>query len=161
MKKLSALALIAVLGYGQPRASNLYTATCTLSLSAAAGACTIQQPASDARNVQFYRAYVTSTVDVYLTQERNGAAATATATTRRPVNPDVQDAAKATAFTSSDVGVGTLITAADAVFVPASGDKTLVLEDIQMRGAGTSKNYTVRTSSVTGTVKITISWREY
>lgn len=143
----------------QPRALNTYTATCTLTLSSSAAACTIQQPASNARNVQLVSAYVYSTAAITITQERNGTAATATGVTETAVNPDISDTNTANVFTASDVGSGTTI--ATAIPIAASSSQTLDLSDIQLRGSGTSKNYTIRTSSATATVTVIIKWREY
>ena len=161
---LSRLALLFTVGvglYAQPRTLNTYTATCTLSVSGTAKACTVQQPASGARTVQFVSAYVHSTVAVALTQERNGTAATATAVTEAALNPDISETNSANAFTDSDVGVGTVVAGSGSIKIAADGYVVLDLQDIQMRGAGTAKNYTIRTSAVTGTVTIVIVWREY
>ena len=161
---LSRLALLFAVGvglYAQPRILNTYTATCTLSVSGAEKACTVQQPASGARTVQFVSAYVHSTVAVSLTQERNGTAATATAVTEAALNPDISETNAANAFTDSDVGAGTVVAGSESIKVAADSYVVLDLQDIQMRGAGTAKNYTIRTSAVTGTVTIVIVWREY
>ncbi len=158
---IAGLALCAAALHAQPRVLNTFTATCTLSVSGSAKACTVQQPASGARNVQLVAAYVHSTVAVSLTQERNGTAATTTAVTEASVNPELNVTNTVNGFTDSDVGVGTVIAGSASIKVPADGYVVLDLQDIQMRGAGTTKNYTIRTSAVTGTVTIVITWREY
>ena len=159
MKQILLAVLFAGSALAQPRVVNTYTATCTLTLSAAAGACTIQQPASGSATVQLVAAYIESTAAITFTQERNGTAATATSATVRAVNPDISDSARTLVYTASNVGSGTTIT--DAISIAASGNVTLDLTDIQMRGNGTSKNYTVRVASATATVKVMLKWREY
>ena len=151
---------LASAAWAQPKFLNTYTATCTLSVSGSAKACTVQQPASGARNVQLVSAYVHSTVAVSLTQERDGTAATTTGVTEASLN-DAGGTPTVTGFTDSNVGVGTVIAGSDTIKLGIDGSAVLDLEDIQMRGNGTAKNYTIRTSAVTGTVTIIIKWREF
>lgn len=161
MKRYLLLASLAACLYGQPRNTNSYSAACVLTLTGTAKACTIQQPASNARNVQLVSIYVKSTVNVDLTQERNGTAASSTAATTYKINPENQDAARATVWTDSNVGVGSLIFPAGTVSAYANSPITIKVEDVQMRGSNTAYNYTMRTSGVTGTVTIAFFWREF
>lgn len=155
------LLLLAGAAFGQPRLLNSYTATCVLSLSSSSKACTLQQPATGARTVQLVSAYVHSTAAISITQERDGTAASATAATEVAVNPSETATATVTAFTDSNVGVGTVIAGTDSVKIAANSAVVLDLEDIQMRGNGTGKNYSIRTSSGTATVTVVLKWREY
>lgn len=161
MLRAFALLLVTAGLYAQPRTLATYTATCTLSVSGSAKACTVQQPASGARTVQFLTAYVHSTVAVSLTQERDGTAATANEVTEAAINPTEGGTPVANGFTDSNVGVGTVIAGSSTIKVPADGTIVLDLADIQLRGSGTAKNYTIRTSAVTGTVTIVIKWQEF
>lgn len=154
------LLLLTAAAWAQPRQLNTFTATCALSVSGSAKACTVQQPATGAKNAQLVSAYVHSTVAVALTLERDGTAATATGVTEAALN-SAGGTPTVTGFTDSDVGSGTVIAGASSIKLPADGSTTLDLEDIQMRGNGTAKNFSIRTSAVTGTVTIVIKWREF
>lgn len=158
--RLFLLACLCGAVFAQPRQLNTYTATCVLTLTGTAKACTVQQPATGALNVQLIEAYVHSTAAVALTQERNGTAATATGVTEAALNAD-GGTPTLNAFTDSDVGVGTVIAGTGGVKVAADASLVLNLEDIQLRGNGTTKNYTIRTSAVTATVTIIIKWKEF
>ena len=162
--KLVTICLLAVAGVAsaQPRIVNSYLATCTLTLSANSKACTIQQPASGARDTQLVSAYIYSTVALTVTQERNGTAASATAVTPTALNPEQVAAATAAVYEASNVGSGTVLGGSAAtIAIPATSGVTLELEDIQLRGNGTTKNYTIRTSSATGTVTIILKFRQF
>lgn len=135
----------------------IYISTCTVTLSSAATACTIQQPATGANNVRLMYAQVYCSVACTATQERNGTAATATAGTVKRVNPDRTDTITANIFSASDVGVGTAF-----VVKPLVAGTTIVkLDGIYLIGNGTAKNYTVRIASMTGDVAIAFEWEEY
>lgn len=144
----------------QPRPQpllNLYTVTCDATLSSATTTCTVQQPASGARTAQFVSASVYCSVAMEFTQYLNGTAATATAATIRKSGAD---APTATAWSASNVGVGTPI-GAEPNICPAGSTVPLPLSDIQLSGNGTGKNYSIKTSSITGRALIMIAWREY
>lgn len=134
-----------------------YVVTKSAALSGAASVVTVQQPATGSKRVKFCYATISSTVACPFTVERDGTGATATA-----VSPIIElnteaPTAAATAFTSSDVGTGRVV-ADDQV--PANGRVTIDLRDHFMFGDGTGKNLSIRTASVTGTVKICIYWKE-
>lgn len=135
----------------------IYIGTCSVTVASAATACTIQQPPAGANNVRLMYAQVYCSVACTITQERNGTAATATSQTVKRVNPDRTDAITAAIFASSDVGVGT-------VFVTktlTSGTTIIKLDGIYLLGSGNTKNYTIRTASMTGDVAIAFEWEEY
>lgn len=163
MKLISLFLLYAISLLGQDYPKSLgqlrryYSATCNATLSSAATACTVQQPASGAQNVRLVRAQVYCSVACSITQERNGTAATATAVTIKLVNPDKTDAATAKAWSASDVGVGTALS---TLPLPA-GLSSITFDGVYLIGSGTAKNYTIRTNSITGDVTIVIQWEEY
>lgn len=151
------LLLLCACGIAAAQGGRQYVVSRTASLSSAAAVVTVQQPASGAASVvHFVGAYVYCSAACDVTLERNGTAATATATTPVSVNSSVP-AAKSTAFYSSDVGTGSTI---GTYSLPASGSQVLDLSAVYLYGSGTSKNVTVRTSAITGTVKIVIQFSE-
>jgi hypothetical protein len=154
MKKLLTL-LVCFAGFAFAQAD--YVALYEASLTSAASVVTVQAPASSAaRIVRFVGAYIYCSVQCDVSLERDGTAATATALT--PVGVSSQaPAAKTKAFRSSDVGVGTVI---GKYTVPAGGTQVIDLTSVVIAGAGTGKNLTLRTASITGTARISIQFRE-
>lgn len=134
-----------------------YTVVRDATLSGAAEVVTIQQPATGASKVRLLWASVYCSVACDVTQERNGTAATTTAATAAKVNPDKADSAAATVFHTSNVGVGTVISKTPT----SGGTATISFDKIVLVGDGTTKNYTIRTSSITGRVVIVLAWEEY
>lgn len=133
-----------------------YSVVKTTTLSGAAEVITVQQPSSGSTTVRAVGAYIDSTVAIDITIERNGSAASATSLTIANVNPG--DATpRATAWSGSNVGVGTIISKAT---IPAGGSQLFDLTRIIMAGNGINKNFTLRTSSITGTVNIIIVYTE-
>lgn len=136
-----------------------YSAQCDMTLSAAAGACTIQQPASGSNKVRLISATIYCAVDCSLTQRRDGTAATATAATVEALT-NKSDTAKATVFSASNVGAGSVavkpltITAGIETNIPYPNTVYLI-------GDGTTKNYTWSVGSMTGQYKVTVIWEEY
>lgn len=138
-----------------------YVAQKTTSLSGAAEVVTIQQraPASSNRFVDFKTAYIDCSVACTVTLERNGTFASTTALTIANVNPG-ETATTVTAYSASNVGTGTVI---QVVSIQAGGYLVFGLDNpsINLKSqGGTSENFTLRTSSITGTVHITINWTE-
>ena len=161
---LSLLAISAALfaqapGTGPLRRVNTYNATCTFSLSAAATAMTIQQPASGAKTVRFISSYIRSDAAITLKQERNGTTASATTATVRK-QPEAATAT-ATAWCASNAGSGTPVIADDAVQIPASSPQVLDLSSIQMKGDGIAVNFTIRISTATANGAMVITWEEW
>lgn len=148
--------LLFLLTIGSLQGQITYTISKTTVLSTSAEVITIQQPNSNAKSVNFKGAYIDSTVACSFTIERNGAGATSTTLTPNPLNPD-QSSSSAMGFSSSNVGVGTVVTRAT---VSAGGWLHISLDNAYMSGSGTGKNLTIRTASCTGTVNIVISYTE-
>jgi len=139
---------------------NVYTATCDVTLAAATTKCTVQQPASAAKTVQFIEAYGATAAATDLTFVCNGTAATATVVTPLPNNPAVAPAAKATAWKASDAGAGTACGPVVPILAANTGT-TLSIIDYQLVGNGTAKNFSIAASSMTGRIVIVMKWREF
>ena len=152
---LIALALAAGLS-AQNQTVTTYTASKQTSLTAAAEVVTVQQPATGARPVQFVAAYFDCSVACSMTLERNGTAASATSLSINPVFSG-SVAATSTAFSSSNVGTGTVLSRFNCA---AACSNTLDLTDISFQAGGTAQNLTLRSSSITGTVTINFKFRE-
>lgn len=135
-----------------------YTLPKTTALSSAAEVLTVQQPANGvSRRIRFISAYIDCSVACTVTLERNGTAASSTIQVPAQVNPQLSTPALAQGFNSSNVGTGTVLS---KVSLAANGSVIVDLSNITMVGADSSQNFTVRTSSISGTVDIMISWSE-
>lgn len=159
MKRIFAVALVAALALIAQTPSPRFSATTgDVSLSAASTALTIQQPASNAKQVALETAVVYCSVACNITQAQNGAAATANAGTAVSSLPGSSAAAVANVFTASNVGAGTTIP--PVLHLAGGATVTLDLSSLTMGNTGSATNYTISTSSITGTANITIYWRE-
>lgn len=127
-------------------------------LTSAAEVITIQAPASGftTGTARMVAGWVDCTVTCVVTVERNGTAATATALTRTPMN-NTGSTSKMLAFSGSDVGTGTIIGKFELL---NGGGAPIGLSGITFTGNGTTKNITIRISSITGTVHVNIRWTE-
>lgn len=152
LKILAGFVLLAVGALAQGE----YVIVRASSPSSAAEVVTVQQPATSAYKLNFVGAYFYCSVACEVTLERNGTAATATSSTPTPINSSYQ-AAKASGFYGSDVGTGTVI---GKYTLAAGGSQVLDLAAIHITAQGTTNNLTLRTSSITGDVKIMIQFRE-
>lgn len=153
VRKLFLLALVLV---GSSWGQLTYTVSKTTTLSSSAEVVTVQQPATGAMVVKFISAYIDSTAACTITIERSGTAATTTSLTPVGLSSN-QAAATTTAYYSSDVGTGSVMTRAS---IPAGGSIVVDLTRFTMSGNGTSKNLTVRTGTCSGTVDIVITYTE-
>jgi len=135
-----------------------FVAQKTTNLSGAAEVITVQQPASGPRTVEFRSAYIDCSVACTVTLERNGNAATSTSTPVVPVAAGTAQTATATAWASSNVGTGVVLQVST---ISAGGFLVFDLAGITLPPKpDLSQNFTLRTSSITGTVNITIKWTE-
>ncbi len=160
MKKLFLTMLIAGVCLAQaPRRHNTLTVPYTDSPSASASVLTLQQPATNSRKVQVLWAHINCSVACVVELERNGTAATSTAATEIGTT-DITVTPATNAFTDSDVGNGTTI---DTFTIAAETTIAvdLTVYNIWLIGDGTDKNLTLRSDSITGTVRMTIGWREF
>ncbi len=135
---------------------NYYVASHTASLTSAADAVTVQQPATGARQVKFNGALVRCSVACTLTLKQNGAAATATALTVTPLNLSPYPASGA--FSGSNVGSGTSV----YVYNIPTGDTSDHWINLQgfTLAPGINSNLTIATSSITGTSVISLFYWE-
>ena len=141
--------------------TNTFTASRQHSPSGSAVVVTLQQPAASSHIVEPLWAKVYSTVAISVEIERDGTAATATAETE--VNTSSAGTVltgAATVFYDSDAGNGTTV---DTYDLAAKETIWINLKDYNLKliGDGTTNNITLRSDSVTGTVRLTISWREW
>lgn len=142
--------------FGNPEFTKIYAASREATLSGAAETVTIQQPATNSgQRFVMDGAAVYCSVDCTVTVERSGTAATTTAFTPVVLNPGVV-AAKAQAMHTSNVGAGTAI---GTYRVAAGSEKVIGLRGIRLR-PNTRDNLTVKTNSITGTVRILVKWAE-
>lgn len=156
MKAFHLLALIPACLFAQAPISPQYVVVRAVSLSASGEAVTIQQPASSSKRVQFTSADAYCSVACDVTIERDGTAATATAATIAKLNGEAPTP-RATAFSASDVGTGTVI---GKRTLSAGGLVRFDLNSKWLQGDGTATNLTIRISSITGDTKINVYWRE-
>lgn len=161
MKRVAILILLAILSgwiaTPQPRIVNTYSFVCDTTPSGASAACTVQQPASGAKTIQFIDAFVYTVTATDITVARDGTAATATAGTANKLNSTTA-AATVSVYTASNVGAGTTLS---TVPLAAAGSTVLDLEEIQMIGNGTAKNLTIKTGTTSARVVVVIRWREF
>lgn len=153
MKTLLCLAL-SVSAWGQVVRFSATTGDTVL--SAAGTKFTIQQPASNAKQVNLEAVTVYCSVACDFTQAVNGTAATTTAGTVTSLLPYIGKTMNVTAFTASNVGAGTASGGIVHIAGGAGTERTIDLSKISFGATGTSTNYTFVISSITGTVNITV-----
>jgi hypothetical protein len=129
------------------------------SLSASAEVITVHVAASSAQRRRVYldSASVYCSVVCTITLEQAGTAPTTTALAAVSLNQNTNLTPVAAAFSASNVGTGTTITKHD---VQAATILALDLKGIILPFVGATSNFTIRTSSITWTARITIKWRE-
>ena len=126
------------------------------SLTAAACAVTIQQPASGSQWVDFDYAEIFCSVACVVTISRDGTAATATAATENSLNGGVT--ATAVGFIDSDVGAGTTIR---TVNIAAGATRTVDLTGLVLENDDTTtNNLTLQTNAITGDATVYTQWAE-
>jgi hypothetical protein len=130
-----------------------FMATRTTTLSGAAEVITIQTATTAPRLLHFRGLAIYCSVACDVTLERDGTAATATSFSIVPINQRYP-ASVAAAYRSSDVGTGTVLS---TYSLTAGGLLPLDLTD---KYVYPGENLTLRTSSITGTVRITFQWEE-
>lgn len=150
--------LLTVLLLTIPLSAQVYSVRKQTALTAATEVVTIQQPATNARQVTFISAYFDCSVACSFTLERNGTAATATALTVNNVNPG-ETLPSTTAWSGSNVGTGTILASYNC---PSSCSIAIDLTGVVFAqgGSTTATNLTLRSSSITGTVDILFKYSE-
>lgn len=139
--------------------------TGNVSQSGATYAATIQQPATGQQQVYLDQIVVYCSVACTVTQSAYGTAATATAGTVTPILPSQSSAPLTTTFfTASNVGSGTQ--QGGIINLPAGATVTLCLSQacgnpaqVLLPTSGTSANYSVTISAITGTSNVTFYGR--
>lgn len=134
-----------------------YSSTTTLSLTGAGGAVTIQVPASTNKTVYLQSITITSTVDLTITQEKDGSTATATAVTPVLLN-STTGTPVATFYTGSNTTGGATV---PPVNVKANISSPLDMSFTAFRRNITAvQNFTWRVPTTTATVTFGIVWGE-
>jgi len=151
--KLLSIALSLSLARAAESPPNLHGVYQEVSLSGTAAVITVQQPVSGAREVTFEGAVIYCSAACVLTLEINGTPATATAGTVIKLNTKAPTA-RAVVFTSSNVGVGTVVGKYESPTGIAKSGLSLGVV------TGTAQNFTLRTNAITATVRILLMWSE-
>lgn len=159
MKKHLALLIFCALS-AWSQTGGVYTAYKQTALSSAAEILTVQQAAGIVpRTATFTGAYIWCSVACTVTVERNGTAATTTAQTPAPANPQ-SGPSELQAFNTSNVGVGSVI--AGPFNLAASQGMPIDLAKVAFAAnSAAAQNITLRTNSITGTVNLGFVWQEY
>lgn len=126
------------------------------SLSGAAEVVTVHRPSNSGRPVRFVDASVYCSVACTFTVERDGTAPTTTTTAIVRSNSD-DPTPLATAWKATN-NVGTAGRVLAKNYVNSGNTLGVGLEDNELKAG---ENLTIRTSSITGTAKILIRFREY
>ena len=161
MKPILIGALLAIVGSAQQKPDDVdrlrfYQASASLSLSGTGGSITIQLPVKSGSRVYLQQAVLKCSVACTVTQERNGSAASATATTPVSLTGGATPAATlyggsgttgGAALTSLTLGAGQQIPL-DMTFTAFSRNNDNV------------QNHTWRVSSITGTFEVGVIWGE-
>lgn len=127
-------------------------------LAGAAEVLTVHLPSTSTRTVAFTEGWVYCSVACTFTLERDGTAPTTTPLTVKKVNANISGDTAASndalAFHTSNVGASTVL---NTYNVPAGGTFPIDLSD---KGLLPGENLTLRTSSITGTARLTLKWKE-
>jgi hypothetical protein len=164
MKTLFLAVIAAATMFGQ-QVIRFSATTGDVVLSGAGTTATLQQPATNAGQVQLETVVVYCSVACNITQAANGTGATTTAGTVTPVLPSQLNlAVPVNFFTASNVGAGTaqggifhLTGAGTQVFclnVSCGATSTVALPTF-----GIGSNYSITVSTITGTANITVYGR--
>lgn len=154
---ITLLAASAALAIAQNNAPSRFSMTTgDVVLNAAATTLTIQKPATVAgvtgKNIALESLTIYCSVACNVTQAYNGTGATTTAATVTPIPPN-SSTPTSTAFSASNVGVGTAV--GGITHVPAGGTVTIPVPLVVLFGAGIGSNYSITVGSITGTANIT------
>ncbi len=157
MKRLLFLAALAA-SAAFAQVNHYVSSTGDVSLSTAATAATIQQPAANGKNVALEAATVYCSAACSVTHSVNGTAASATAGTPVSQPGNTGAAARATFWTASNAGSGTTLR---VDHVPAGGTFSYAFPDgFRLPAGAATSNYTISIASMTGTVNITFTHAE-
>jgi hypothetical protein len=159
VKTLSVILFVVSAALPAAAQTNHYVSTTGLvSLTGAATAATIQQPAANARQVTLEWATIYCSVACPVTQSQNcTTAATATAETPVGIAGNTPAPSTATFWTASNASGCTTLT---TEYIPAGATFTFDLSKIRLVTSGTASNYTITIGAITGNAKITIAHGE-
>ena len=139
-----------------------FTATCAGADTTAGKTCTVQLPASATRWVALKGVFIQCSAACTVAQARDGSAASATAQTVRPLNPNGSwmAAPAAAVYAESNAGAGTPVGPTSLAVGASPSFQTLDLRGVWLEGgAATAQNYTV-TVTLTGNYVVTFQWEE-
>lgn len=158
LRVLAALVFLPFLSFSQNIPPRYSASTGTLTLSGAGTSFTLQQKAGGGKQISLEVAVISCSVACTVTQAQNGTAASTTASTVVPIEPN-NTTGTATVWTSSNVGAGTSVPG--PLPVPAAGVVVLDLSKVYFAKTSTNTtNYTIIISSISGTASITYYWSE-
>lgn len=147
----------------QPRSADelpeVFTVAHSCSASGSACVWTIQQPASGAKNLKLIGFTVYCSAACTFSQERNGTAASGNTITPTKVNTESSATPTFTAHHTSGSTGGTSI--GGTSYVAAGVTQPIDLTSNYIIGSGTTRNFTVRTSSFTGTGQFAFKLEQY
>lgn len=160
MKKLIILASL-VLPLGAQQNATTYTALYEATLSAAAGASTLQQQTSPYKTASLIGVQVYCSVACTWTFESTSGAS-GSSTNGVPTSPGQTAVSSALHYSGSNASAGTVI---NKVVYSGADTKTLNFLDALNKsnsviGRTAGQGFTVRFTSMTGDVKVTWLWRE-
>lgn len=155
MRLILCLLFSALTFAGQPGWN--YSAYKETVLAAASEAISIQQPSGGSRNIYIDGIAVYCSVDCEFTIERGGTAATTTALTASILGRSAP-APIAQTFYSSNAGAGT--ETLSKYSVTAGSTVPISMAGLAMPRGGGGDTVTVRTSTITGTVRVIVRWTE-
>lgn len=118
-------------------------------------AITVQQPSSGAKRVFLEDGFVYCSVSCEVTFELNSTAATTTTLAVVPTQEGSTNAANA--FSSSNASSGTVL---GKITIPEGYTVPFSYAGIKLSGNNTGSNFTVRSNSITGTIRIQMRWIE-
>jgi hypothetical protein len=142
----------------------VFTNTYEATKSAAAGVTTLQQPSSPTKNIRLAAVQIYCSVACTVSFEAAGAATATLSTATANTQPKSTTAATALVYHDSDAAAPSA--PISKIVMPAGDTKTLrfnIVPNVDSTGAipkAAGANYTVRTSSITGDVKVTWFWWE-
>lgn len=142
----------ALLACSALRARGFYSYEKSTTLSGASEAVTIQMPANSSDTAAMQTATIYSSVAATFTLERNGSLATTTQATPSEINGGSTGDGRA--YYSSNVGSGTTI----KTYTLSAGQELPI--DLLGVGLKPGQNVTIRSASMTGSIRIYFQWRE-
>lgn len=138
---------------------SVFTVAHSCTVTSASCVWTVQQPASNAKRLAILGFSIYCSAACIITQERNGSPASGSLITPVNVNPDWPASATFTAHHSSSSAGGSSI--GGVIYVAAGTTVSVDTEMMFIIGAGTTRNFTIRTNSFTGTAQIVIKLEQY